>query len=329
MEINQYNPPHSDDNNPSNESFEETDIKETCESEKDYENAITFEVDFEKAFKLFFDPKKDNMYSERDEEKYGKAEIKEEKMEEIEVEKDEDEVFIRENTANFKNEEVKIDEYFPFTKGVGLEETLKKIGINQKCENIRFRTTEYYTNARGKKKKEKKKRKYKPDDIRKKIKSRFHKAIKNVINERIKKAGAKELFDCFPQKFITNITIDLNNEAIQLTYKQLIEKPYYEENSDEKKCPDIEKYKKNQKILKDLNNSEISKKSGFEKIQNMKYSDILRAYFISKEFEDSLIDLKKRNDERIDYIENYINLSLNYVDFFTFNNRKKKTTINK
>ena len=27
------------------------------------------------------------------------------------------------------------------------------------------------------------KRKYKPDDIRKKIKARFHKSIKNIINE--------------------------------------------------------------------------------------------------------------------------------------------------
>ena len=32
------------------------------------------------------------------------------------------------------------------------------------------------------------KRKYKPDDIRKKIKARFHKSIKNIINENLKRS---------------------------------------------------------------------------------------------------------------------------------------------
>ena len=36
------------------------------------------------------------------------------------------------------------------------------------------------------------KRKYKPDDIRKKIKARFHKSIKNIINGNLKKAGSKQ-----------------------------------------------------------------------------------------------------------------------------------------
>ena len=35
------------------------------------------------------------------------------------------------------------------------------------------------------------KRKYKPDDIRKKIKARFHKSIKNIINDNLRKAGSK------------------------------------------------------------------------------------------------------------------------------------------
>lgn len=40
----------------------------------------------------------------------------------------------------------------------------------------------------------KQKRKYKPDDIRKKIKSRFHKSLRNIINENLKKAGSKHFF---------------------------------------------------------------------------------------------------------------------------------------
>jgi hypothetical protein len=54
------------------------------------------------------------------------------------------------------------------------------------------------------------KRKYKPDDIRKKIKARFHKSIKNIINENLRKAGSKKLFTFFPQIFISSINIFLN-----------------------------------------------------------------------------------------------------------------------
>ena len=50
------------------------------------------------------------------------------------------------------------------------------------------------------------KRKYKPDDIRKKIKARFHKAIKNIINENLKKAGSKYYFSFLPQIFISSIS---------------------------------------------------------------------------------------------------------------------------
>ena len=53
--------------------------------------------------------------------------------------------------------------------------------------------------------KENHKRKYKPDDIRKKIKARFHKSIKTIINENLKKAGSKYFFSFLPQIFISSI----------------------------------------------------------------------------------------------------------------------------
>ncbi len=39
----------------------------------------------------------------------------------------------------------------------------------------------------------------KVDDIRKKIKLRFHKIVKHIINENLKKAGSKKFFDNLPQ----------------------------------------------------------------------------------------------------------------------------------
>ena len=47
------------------------------------------------------------------------------------------------------------------------------------------------------KKRQRKIRKYKPDDIRKKIKARFHKTLKNIINYKLKKAGSTLFFFFF------------------------------------------------------------------------------------------------------------------------------------
>ena len=48
----------------------------------------------------------------------------------------------------------------------------------------------------------------------------------------------------------------------------------------------------------------------------MKYIELLKAYFSSAEFEKSLVDMYKKKNEKIDYIEEYINKSLSYINFF-------------
>ena len=239
-----------------------------------------------------------------------------------------------------KNIVIKVEEKnhkfttFPFTKGQGVEKTLDKIGltvnyINSKIKlsyknktlNTKFKVTGYYTDENGKKKKQKKKRKYKPDDIRKKIKARFHKIIKNIINSKLKKVGSTKLFDFFPQNFITNITKNLNSQIMNLTYEKLIEEEYKSKINLKNGKSDINKYNNNIGVLNYLkNNPEICKNSDFEIIKDMKYIDILKAYFSSFEFEQSIIELYNKN-EAIEYIEEYINKSLNYVHFFNFNQK--------
>ena len=65
----------------------------------------------------------------------------------------------------------------------------------------------------------------------------------------------------------------------------------------------------------------------FDKLRNMRYLDILNAYFSSKEFEDSIIELHNKR-EQIEYIEEYINKSLNYVYFFSTNGLYKQNQNN-
>mgnify|MGYP006988904120 FL=1 len=130
------------------------------------------------------------------------------------------------------------------------------------------------------------------------------------------------MFDFFPQCFISNITINLNKEALGLTYEELIEKDYSLKNNE--RSPDFEKYYKNLDVLNYLNkNPEIKKLSDFEKISKMKYVDILKAYFSSLEFEQSIIELFQKK-EKIDYIEEYVCKALTYVNFFA-NNKKRST----
>ena len=166
----------------------------------------------------------------------------------------------------------------------------------------------------------KNKRKYKPDDIRKKIKARFHKSIKNIINDNLKKAGSKYLFSFFPQVFISSIARESNHRIINLTYRELLEKDFISEIKEKKyknKNVDLFKYNNNLRVLKYLdNNPDICKKSGFDIISNMKYSDLLKEYFISDEFDNAIIRLRKENEDEF-YINEYINKAKNYVKFFS------------
>ena len=191
-------------------------------------------------------------------------------------------------------------------------------------ENDFFNSLKIYMNKEKRKRdKMRKKRKFKSDDIRKKIKSRFHKTIKNIINENLKKAGSKELFDFLPQSFVSNISKGKNKEVMNLTYKQILETDFTKEIgnlNNHQKIIDLKKFENNLKVLNYLkNNPSISINSGFEFFSKMTYAEILREYFASKEFEESIIKLKLE-EENEDYINEYILKAKTYVDFFCCNN---------
>ena len=170
------------------------------------------------------------------------------------------------------------------------------------------------------------KRKYKPDDIRKKIKARFHKSIKNILNENLRKAGSKHFFSFLPQIFISSISREKNSQVLDITYRELLEKDFVS-NIDEKtyknKKVDLSKYNNNKKVLEYLdNNPQIYKGSGFDIIGNMKYRELFEQYFNSEEFDKALAKLKEENEDD-DYIEEYKNKAQTYVQFFSGDKEKK------
>ena len=191
-------------------------------------------------------------------------------------------------------------------------------GTENELYLMKFLTKKYYISESGRRKRIKKKRKYKSDIIRKKIKSRFHKALKYIINDNLKKVGSKLLFDCLPQCFIGNTNKQLNSKCLDLTYKELFLSDFGNNLANYRHTTmDVPKHSKNIKVLQYLeNNPDICQKSGFHIIQNLKYKELLEKYFLSAEFEESLSQLKKENEDE-DYIQSYIYRAKNYVDFFS------------
>ena len=203
------------------------------------------------------------------------------------------------------------DKCFPFKPGKGLF----KFVNNQKADNAKnlFKTKSILSDSNKKLKKIKKRRKFKSDDIRKKIKTQFHKALKNIINRNLKDANSQELFGFLPQTFIGNISKEFNKKYMDITYKELILIDFTKNKENSKNSKRNKKQAiKNQIFLEYLeNNPEISKKSGFDFIKNMKYRELLQLYF----FENTIIQLKNKK-ESDEYINDYIYLSQNYINYF-------------
>ena len=207
-------------------------------------------------------------------------------------------------------------------------ECTEQANINKNsCYDFKFKTKKYCIMPNGKRRRVKKKRKFKSDDIRKKIKSRFHKTLKNIINEKLKEAGSLKLFDFLPQCFVGNISKKCNAQSFDLTYKELFSVNFIKEMSKDKEfknTPEYRKFLKNKEALEYLEkNKEISKNSGFDIIKDKKYKDLLKLYFSSWEFENSLVRLKQENEGN-DYIQEYIFRAQHYVDFYCDENNSEE-----
>ena len=203
-----------------------------------------------------------------------------------------------------------------------IKEDIKSISTSRK-----FKIYKEKNKKSRKKTKEKKKRKEKPDDIRKKIKSRFLKTIKNRVNQMLKIAKSEEYFDFLPQCFICNISKQKNKSIINMTFKELMSKKFFEEEEkkgknkiiylQKKTSPDKKKYDNNVRVLKYLeNNEEICKKSNFNVIGNMTFKELFREYLKSEEFEKEIEKLKEEQNND-NYIIEYIIKAYNFINYFS------------
>ena len=160
-------------------------------------------------------------------------------------------------------------------------------------------------------------RKENSDNIRKKIKSRFIKYLRTNVNERLTMAGSTKLFKLLPQIFVSNISKEKNKAYLNLTFKELFSKNFYEEEKLNKNEINLGNYNHNLSVLDYLEKNDIiSENSNYKYFKNMKLYEIFNEYLKSKEFENEIASLKMKK-ETDKYIKDYIIKASNLIDFFS------------
>ena len=199
-------------------------------------------------------------------------------------------------------------------------ENQKKVQSNKLFKTYNIENGDNTKLIERKRKNETKKRFEKPDDIRKKLKSRFHKIFTKKINDNLKAVNSKKKFYLMPQIFISNTARKQNKELMNMKLKDLLQKNFIEDYK-EYKTKNIEA--NNDKYLKNLNtleyldkNNDIQKKCKFNIIGEMKYFEILEEFFYSEEFEDTVIAESKKKS--FEYVKDYVKIARTYVKFYLF-----------
>ena len=164
--------------------------------------------------------------------------------------------------------------------------------------------------------KDKKTRKEMPDEIRKKIKSRFFKDLRKFINKLFTENDIEKKLEFLPQDFISNISKPENKSMLDKTLEQII----LENSDDNSENENNEDKNKNNLILLDfLKEKENQNKCKIRKIYNIfntKIRELFNEYLKSDEFEQSIIRLKEEGNYS-EYIKDYIIKAEEFVNYFS------------
>ena len=155
-------------------------------------------------------------------------------------------------------------------------------------------------------------RKENKDNIRRKIKrSFFNKYVIPKLNMILKNNGSNLYFMRLPQSFVSDICIKNNKKVINMTLSEIFLNEEINVNNTNK---DLTNYFHNLKVI---NNMDIKENKEFQKILNMKFYELFNEYLNSVEFQiDEINRLKKKKFEN-SFINRYISISKNFIDFFS------------
>ena len=145
------------------------------------------------------------------------------------------------------------------------------------------------------------------DNIRKTIKRRFlNTYLKNGLNDKIKKAGYNLFFEYYPQKLVSQISREKDKQILEMKLLQIFEnKDLYDEKN-------LNNYYHNLKVIEQL---KLEENPELNIILNKKYKDLFDEYINSDEFKIKEINRLKETNKDDNYIEKYIYLSKNFIEF--------------
>ena len=149
------------------------------------------------------------------------------------------------------------------------------------------------------------------DNIRKTIKRRFlNTYLKNGLNDKIKKAGYNLFFEYYPQKLVSQISREKDKQILEMKLLQIFEnKDLYDEKN-------LNNYYHNLKVIEQL---KLEENPELNIILNKKYKDLFDEYINSDEFKIKEINRLKETNKDDNYIEKYIYLSKNFIEFCSKN----------
>jgi len=145
------------------------------------------------------------------------------------------------------------------------------------------------------------------DNIRKTIKRRFlNTYLKNGLNDKIKKVGYNLFFEYYPQKLVSQISREKDKQILEMKLLQIFEnKDLYDEKN-------LNNYYHNLKVIEQL---KLEENPELNIILNKKYKDLFDEYINSDEFKIKEINRLKETNKDDNYIEKYIYLSKNFIEF--------------
>lgn len=303
------------------ENFFNNYISAELEMQDNSNNSSGDEKSFESIFnKVFFESKHIKMENEFREDLKFREIIKSKKESDIFTNKlsiTEEIYEDKENKENYSEKEDLEDNYYDYIKEEKIDEKEEKNQIFKRAKKISNKMSAIVEESKSEmktirktipetEKNVKHSRKFKPDDIRKKVKAHFFKTLRLRFNSILKEFSTHKKIESLHQNFIVNISKEFNSIYFNYSYKQLLETDFSNNTDDYKRF-------KNISTLKYLNKNYPEEDSIINYILNKKIYSIFEEYLLSQDFFDNLEKIKRK--EKPFYLKKYIHYALKFISF--------------
>lgn len=159
-------------------------------------------------------------------------------------------------------------------------------------------------------------RKERTDNIRKKIQGHFFRDLIQLLNQKLRKAGASILFIPLPQNFIINTTRKIKGQIIGKTWSEILRlSENYQGDGKKQNCINscIDQYIKEHQNIKERANYDV--------ISNLTFEQIYTDYLNSEEYEKNLKVVKTK--ESAYYFNSYYKLSQDLISYYSKQLKRK------